>query len=659
MRIFQPEFERLKREAERDFAAFWGRIAREEAFWFKPFERAYDGAPPSFRWFVGGETNVSYAALDVHLERGWGGHAALIGLNERGERRVLTYNDLHRLVRRIARGLRALGVEKGDRVAIYMPTMPEAIAAMLATTRIGAIHVVVFAGFGAGALRDRIALSGAKVLLYADRTFRRGKTVDLEAIVVEALREPLPELKRAVVLRREAAEGPRSYGAFPAEAVLDWEAFLQAGEGESDAATPVEANEPAFILATSGTTAKPKLVVHAHGPYQVGVRAMAKWMYALRPTDIWWSTSDIGWIVGHSYIVYGPLFVGATTIAFEGALDHPGPETFYRLLESERVTGLFVAPTLIRMLMKYGADVARRFDRTSVERVFSAGETLNPPAWAWFQDEVFEGRVPVIDHWWQTETAAPVIGNPYGLGLLPIKPGSAGVPLPGMAVRIVDDTGTPLPAGRQGMVVVERPFPTLTARLWGEPERYAESYWRRIPGVYYAGDAAHVDEDGYVWFAGRADEVLNVAGHRLGTVEVESALLRHPAVAEAGVIGRPDPLRGEVIAAFVVLKGDVRPSPALEDELRKTVRQALGPVAVVGDLIFVPMLPKTRSGKIMRRVLKATLLGQPPGDISTIEEEASVAEIMEAWRKLAAARSGADAGAPPAAGAASPPFAQD
>jgi acetyl-CoA synthetase len=366
---------------------------------------------------------------------------------------------------------------------------------------------------------------------------------------------------------------------------------------------------------------------------------MADWMFGMKDTDVWWATSDIGWVVGHSYIVYAPLLVGATTIAYEGALDHPNAETLYRIVQENHVSGIFTSPTAARLLMRYGVEPARKYDLTSLTRVFCAGEVLNPPAWAWMQKELLEDRIPVIDHMWQTETSGPIVGNPWGLGLLPIKPGSAGIPLPGIEGKIMTPEGQELPPGEKGIFVITRPFPGLTASLWGEPERYARDYWQRIPGqnVYFTGDATAIDADGYVWFSGRADEIIKIAAHRIGTIEVETAFLRHPAVAEAGVTGRPDELRGEVISAFVVLRAGNQPSEQLKKELIETVRAELGPVAVIGELNFVNMLPKTRSGKIMRRVLKAVTLDRDPGDISTIEDEGSVEEAREAWTEMKAA----------------------
>jgi len=398
----------------------------------------------------------------------------------------------------------------------------------------------------------------------------------------------------------------------------------------------MEANEPAYILATSGTTAKPKLTVSTHGGYQVHIHSMGRWVFGLKPEDVWWSTSDIGWVVGHSYMVYAPLLAGATTIVYEGALDHPTPDVAWRLIEELGVTGLFTSPTAVRLLMRYGEAAAREHDLTSLERVVSAGEVLNAPVWKWLQEDVLENRIPVIDHMWQTETGGPIFGYPYGIEMLPIKPGSAGIPLPGIEAQIQTMEGEPVATGEKGIMVIKRPFPGLTPALWGEPERYGPDYWERIPGVYYTGDSAHIDEDGYVWFAGRADEIIKIAAHRMGTIEVETAFLKHKAVAETGVTGRPDELRGEVIAAFVALKEGFEPSDELRKELLATVRADLGPIAVIGDLNFVTMLPKTRSGKIMRRVLKAVTLGSDPGDITTIEEEGSVEDARQAWAEMRA-----------------------
>jgi acetyl-CoA synthetase len=474
-------------------------------------------------------------------------------------------------------------------------------------------------------------LAGAKALLASDLTFRKGKNVPLWGIISEAINEAGPTLEHVVVhVRGDATPDLRP------DKDLTWQEFLGRGQGNSSDHEVMESNEPAFVLATSGTTAAPKLVVHTHGPYQVGIHSTGSWCFGMKPTDVWWSTSDIGWIVGHSYIVYNPLLVGCTTIAYEGALDHPSPDGFYRIVAENKVSGVFTAPTFVRMVMSHGAAVARQHDLSSVERVFCAGETLNVPAWHWFQKEVFGDRIPVIDHMWQTETSGPVFGNPYGICMLPIKPGSAGPPLPGFHAEVRTKEGDLCPAGDKGIVVITRPFPGLTPTIWNDPERYARDYWQKMPGVYYTGDSAHVDEDGYFFFSGRADEIIKIAGHRIGTVEVETAFLRHPAVAEAGVTGRPDAVRGEVISAFVVLRAGHHPTHELEQELRTTIRNELGPLAVIADINFVHMLPKTRSGKIMRRVFKAVILDRDPGDISTIEDVGSVEEAREAWREMQA-----------------------
>jgi acetyl-CoA synthetase len=624
-----PKVASWKREAADDPEGFWGKAA-DALPWFQKWERVLDWQKPTFRWYLGARSNLAYNCVDQHVASGDGERVALITENERGERRALTYAELLRDALRISAALRGIGIEKGDRIAIYMPTSAEAITLMLGAIRIGAVILVVFAGFGAGALGERVRLAGARALFATDATYRKGKDVPLKGIVDDALADA-PTVETVVVLRR----GQREVAMTPGRDIT-WDEFLGKADGQDDAHVELEANEPAFILATSGTTAKPKLAVHTHGGYQVYVYSMAKWMFGLRPQDVWWSTSDIGWVVGHSYIVFAPLLVGCTTIAYEGALDHPSAEQFYTIVERNKVSGVFTSPTAVRLLMRYGAAPARAHDASSLERVFCAGEVLNAPAWEWFQKDALQDRIPVIDHYWQTETGGPVVGNPYGVAQLPIKPGSGGVPLAGIDAAVVDQDGKEVGPGEKGIFVIKRPFPGLTARLWGEPERYARDYWDKVPGktLYFTGDAASIDEDGYVWFSGRADEIIKIADHRIGTIEVETAFLRHPAVAEAGVTGRPDDLRGQVISAFVVLKQGSTPSESLKKELLQTVRSELGPIAVIGELNFVDMLPKTRSGKIMRRVLKAVILDKDPGDISTIEDEGSVDEAREAWTDM-------------------------
>ena len=631
MDVINPIVRRWLDDAAADPEAFWARAA-EQSHWFRKWDRAFSWNYPNFRWFEGGETNLAYNCLDQHVKNGRGGQTALACVNERGERRVFTYAQLRHEVERVAAALRGMGIQKGDRITVYMPTSPEAIMLMLAAVRIGAIHMVVFAGFGSRALGDRIRASGSRLVFTTDITFRKGKDVALKGIVDAALDgEPGDHKVEHVVVLNRASGGPAGQSRD-----VPWADFLARGAGQSGAHVAMESNEPAFILATSGTTAKPKLAVHTHGGYQVHIASMGRWCFGLKASDVWWSTSDIGWVVGHSYIVYAPLLAGCTTLAYEGAIDHPAPDTLWKIVEEFGVTGIFTSPTAVRLLMRYGEEPARRCDLSSLEKVFCAGEVLNAPAWEWLQNRVLGGRVPVIDHMWQTETAGPVFGNPYGIAMLPIKPGSAAIALPGIDCAVVGPDGEPCAPGEKGIMVIKRPFPGLTPTLWGEPERYARDYWEQLHGVYYTGDSAHIDEDGYVWFAGRADEIIKIAGHRLGTIEVETACLQHPSVAEAGVTGRPDELRGEVISAFVVLKQGQERSDRLKKELLDTIRRELGPVAVIGELNFVDMLPKTRSGKIMRRVLKAVTLGREPGDITTIEDEGSVEEARQAWSQMSA-----------------------
>jgi acetyl-CoA synthetase len=624
---------RLTEDAREDPDAFWDRTARELP-WHRLWDRVYEQRGRSFRWFAGAETNLSFSCLDHQVAEGRGGHAALVYLNERGERRTFTYAALRHEVTRLAAALRGMGVERGDRLTIYMPICPEAISLMLATVRVGAIHSVVFAGFGSGALGDRIRASGSKLVFAADVSYRKGKDVPLAGIVTEALASGCPSVEACVWLERAPGTGARegARGATPRS--IGWDEFLAGAEGRDGSHIWVEANDPAYILATSGTTASPKLAVHVHGGYAVAIHAMARWCFGLRPDDVWWATSDIGWVVGHSYIVYAPMLMGCTTLAYEGALDYPDPGIVWRIVEEQAVTGIFASPTGVRLLMRYGEEHPHAYDLSSLERVFCAGEVLNPPALEWLQRRALRDRVPVLDHWWQTETGGPMVGNPYGVAMIPTKPGSAGIPLPGVELAVVDHDGSELPAGEKGILVVRRPTPGLIPTLWGEPERYDQDYWEKVPGSYYTGDAVHIDEDGYVWFGGRADEIINIAAHRIGTIEVETALLAHPGVVEAGVTSKPDELRGEVIAAFVVLREGTPEADETRKELLATVRRELGPMIVISDVNFVGTLPKTRSGKIMRRVLKAVVLDRDPGDITTIEDAGSADEAREAWRAM-------------------------
>jgi acetyl-CoA synthetase len=625
---YPPQLKRMLERALENPEDFWGEVA-EELHWFRRWDSVFEWNYPNFTWFKGGVTNISYNCTEHNVKKGRGNRPAIIWENgERKPARVLTYDQLLHEVRRFAAALKALGVDKGDRVTIYMPMVPEAAVAMLATTRIGAIHSVVFGGFGYYALADRIVDAESKVVVTADVGYRRGETVNLKGVVDEALKIGGKSVKKVVVLKRDEKEAPMTLG----RDIL-WEEAIEKGKGVNVEAERVGANEPAFILHTSGTMAKPKGTVQPHASYQVYIYAMGKWVYDLRETDVWWSTSDIGWIVGHSYVVYAPLLFGCTTIMYEGVPDYPAPDVWWQIVEKNRVTKLWLSPTGVRALMRYGDELPKKHDLSSVELVVCAGEVLNPPAWEWLQKKVFEDRIPVIDHMWQTESSGPMVGNPYGIALLPIKPGSATIPLPGIDAEIVDEEGKTVPAGAEGTFVCKRPFPGLTPTLWRDHERYVQDYWNRIPRVYYTGDAAMKDEDGYIWFLGRVDEVIKISGHRIGTIEVESALLRHSAVAEAAVVGRPDPLRGETACALVVLRDRYEPSDALRQALKELVRKTLGPIVVFSDIFFVDKLPKTRSGKIMRRLIKAIITEKHLGDYSTIEDETAIEEVKKAVGK--------------------------
>jgi len=626
---YPPQLKWMLKRALEDPEGFWEDIA-EELHWFKRWDKVFEWDYPNFTWFKGGVTNLSYNCLEYNIKKGRGNHAAVIWENGEGlPTRVLTYDQLLNEVKQFAAALKTLGVNRGDRVTIYMPMVPEAAVAMLATTRIGAIHSVVFGGFGYGALADRIADAEAKIVVTADVGYRRGSVVNLKEVVDEALKISGKSVEKVILLKR----GEKAPSITSGRDIL-WEEAIEKGKGVNAEVERMRADELAFILHTSGTMAKPKGTVQPHGSYQVYVYAMGKWVYDMHETDVWWSTSDIGWIVGHSYVIYAPLLFGCSTIMYEGVPDYPTPDVWWQIVERNKVTKLWMSPTGARALMKYGDEWPKKHDLNSVKLVACAGEVLNPPAWEWLQKKVFGDRIPVIDHMWQTESSGPMVGNPYGIALLPIKPGSATIPLPGIEGEIVDGEGKPVSVGVEGTFVCKRPFPGLTPTLWRDHERYVQDYWNRIPKVYYTGDAAMKDEDGYIWFLGRIDEVIKISSHRIGTIEIESALLQHQGVAEAAVVGCPDPLRGETACALVVLKGGYEPDEALRQALKDLVKKILGPIVIVSDVFFVSKLPKTRSGKIMRRLIKSIITDQPLGDTSTIEDETAIEEVKKAATKF-------------------------
>jgi acetyl-CoA synthetase len=600
-------------EAEADRAAFWEARA-SELHWFRRWDSVLEWEPPFAKWFVGGKLNVAHNCLDRHLGTWRANKAALIWEGEPGDRKVLTYRQLHREVSQFGNALRELGVERGDRVAIYLPMIPEAAIAMLACARIGAVHSVVFGGFSAKSLRDRVIDARANVVITADGGYRRGQVVPLKRTVDEAV-EGLDFVESVVIVRRRPVYAGDEAFVHVVEGRDHWYHRLMQDAPADCPAEEMDAEDPLFVLYTSGTTGKPKGIVHSTGGYLTQTAATTKWVFDLKDEDVYWCTADVGWITGHSYIVYGPLALGATVLMYEGAPDWPDRGRFWEIVETYGATILYTAPTAIRAFMKWGADWPARHDLSSLRLLGTVGEPINPEAWTWYHEHIGGGRCPIVDTWWQTETGAIMI-TPLP-GVTTTKPGSATTPFPGIEAEILDENGRP---AESGYLAVTSPWPSMLRGIWGDEQRYRETYWSKFDGIYFPGDGARKDEDGYFWIMGRVDDVLNVAGHRIGTMEVESALVDHPAVAEAAVVGRADELKGQAIAAFVSLREGVEPSLSLREQLREHVAKEIGAIARPADLILTGDLPKTRSGKIMRRLLRDIAEGRAMGDMTTLAD---------------------------------------
>ncbi|HYQ96317.1 MAG TPA: acetate--CoA ligase [Candidatus Eisenbacteria bacterium] len=603
-------------QAASDYEGFWAKVAGE-LDWFVAWDRVLEWKVPDAKWFTGGKLNVSYNCLDRHIRGARRNKAALIWVGEPGDRRTLTYWDLYREVNKFANALKKLGVAKGDRVAIYMPMVPELPIAMLACARIGAVHSVVFGGFSAEALRDRINDAQAKVLITADGGWRRGQIVPLKRDADEALKGT-PSIEHVVVVKRG------DFAIHMNEGRDHWWHRLMDGAPDHCWPEPMDAEDMLYILYTSGTTGKPKGIVHTTGGYLTGVYATTKWVFDLKEEDVFWCTADIGWVTGHSYVVYGPLANGATVVMYEGSPDWPDKDRFWEICEALAVTIFYTAPTAIRAFMKWGTEWPKKHKLVSLRLLGTVGEPINPEAWVWYHEHIGGGSCPIVDTWWQTETGMILISPLPGITAL--KPGSATKPLPGIVADVVNETGESVPVGG-GYLVLKRPWPAMLRGIYGDPARYREQYWSRFPGVYFTGDGAKRDRDGYLWLLGRVDDVMNVAGHRISTMEVESALVDHPTVAEAAVVGRNHELKGTAIAAFVTIKEGKQPDSHLAEELKEHVVKKIGKIARPEEILFTADLPKTRSGKIMRRLLRDIAEGKAVGDTTTLADPAVIARL--------------------------------
>jgi len=603
------DYAKMYSESMKNPEIFWESIAKELS-WFKPWNKILDWKFPYARWFVGGQTNIVYNALDRWMNTDTKNKTALLWVAQDQTEQKFTYGQLNEIVSKFANALKSIGVKKGDKVTIYLPRIQEQFITMLACLKIGAIHSVVFSGFSADALKNRVEDAGAKVVICSNSYPYGKKVIDSKKNVDEALKENKTIEHVVIVDRLKNKTGKtKPYDIF-------WDELIE--KQNSDCPTEImESSDPAFILYTSGSTGKPKGVIHGHGGYQVGIHATMKYVFDIKPDDIYWCTADGGWITGHSYIIYAPLISGITTFVYEGTPDFPDIEIWWKLIDKYKITKFYTAPTAVRALMKFGEDHIKKYDLSTLKVLGSVGEPINPEAWVWYYKNIGREKIPIMDTWWQTETGMHMITP---VPSVPLKPGSAFKPFFGIDADVVDDKGNKVPPNTQGYLIIRKPWPSMLLDVYNNPTRYKETYFEKIPNVYFAGDSAKIDEDGYFWIVGRNDDVIKVSGHRLGSAELESAFVSNPKVAEAAVIGKPHEVKGESIKAFVILKHGIVPSEDLKKELSIQVRMQIGPIATPDEIQFVEKLPKTRSGKIMRRVLKAQELGLPVGDVSTLED---------------------------------------
>jgi len=618
----------IRNNSDSDFISFWNERAKFLK-WFKPWSKTVDWNPPFAKWFVGGEINASYNTLDVNQEEN-SSKTAIFWEGEDGSSRVLTYGDLFNDVKKFANVLKSLGVKSGDRITIYLPMVPELVIAMLACARIGAIHIVVFSGFSAISLKDRVEDSSSKIIITADGGFRKGKLIKLKEIVDDSA-SSVSSVEHVIILRRANNEIILN------EKDCIWSDLMNTSSEECDA-EKIDSTHPLYILYTSGTTGKPKGVLHGTGGYLTHLYSTFKWAFDIKDDDVYFCTADIGWVTGHSYVVYGPLLHGATQVMYEGAPDYPSASRMWDIIQKYHVTIFYTTPTALRMFMKFGDDIPNAFDLSTLRLLGTVGEPINPEVWKWYFDVIGNQKCPIIDTWWQTETGGMMISNLPGIETIPLKPGSATHPIPGVDIAVVDDDGNEVANDTKGYLIIRKPWPGMLLTLWNDDEKYKSVYWSKYDGMYYTGDYAIKDSDGYLWLLGRSDDVLKVAGHRIGTAELESSLVSHNDVVESAVCGVPDEIKGELIIAFVVLKeGVTTPNDVLRIELLETVRNGIGPIATPSEFYFVTKLPKTRSGKIMRRLLKSIANKEKIGDVSTLEDGAAVEEVQSAFDKLQSA----------------------